>query len=57
MPDRVKIGGLMRCCLQTLDDYYPDGPADKASDGEVLPCKWCSHSMIFEAGAWRWHHD
>jgi hypothetical protein len=56
-PDGVKIGGLMRCCLKTLDGHYPDGPAAKATEGEVLPCKHCSSSMIFKGGFWEWNHD
>ena len=56
-PDGVKIGGLKRCCLGTLDDHYPDGPAAKATEGEVLPCKHCSSQMIFCEGFWRWDRD
>lgn len=57
MPDDgVKIGGLMRCCLQTLDEHYPNGPEAKAAEGEILSCKWCSSSMIFHDGYWRWNH-
>ncbi len=54
--DGVRIGGLMRCCLGTLNGYYPDGPAAKATEGEVLPCRHCSSSMIFSEGYWRWNH-
>ncbi len=56
-PDGMKIGGLMRCCLGTLGDHYPDGPAAKAAEGDVLPCKYCSSSMIFRGGFWEWNHD
>jgi hypothetical protein len=55
-PDGVKIGGLMRCCLETLEGHYPDGPAAKAAEGEVLPCKYCRSSMIFSEGYWQWNH-
>lgn len=57
VPDKVHAGGLMRCCLQTLEEYYPDGPAVKAAEGEVLPCKYCDSSVIFRAGYWEWNHD
>jgi hypothetical protein len=56
-PDGVRTGGLMRCCLETLDGYYPDGPAAKASDGDVLSCKHCRSSMIFSDGSWKWNHE
>jgi hypothetical protein len=52
--DKVNAGGLMRCCLETLDDYYPDGPAKKAAESEVLPCEHCASSMIFNDGYWHW---
>jgi hypothetical protein len=54
--DRVKPGGLMRCCTKTLDGFYPGGPARKAREGEVLPCRWCANSMIFSGGFWQWNH-
>lgn len=55
--DQVNAGGLMRCCLLTLDEHYPDGPARKAAEGEVLPCKYCRSSMVFRAGWWGWQRD
>lgn len=48
----VRIGGLMRCCTGTLAEY--GGPED---EGTVLPCKWCSSSMIVRDGAWEWNRD
>lgn len=53
--DGVRIGGLMRCCLETLGDHYPDGPELKAAEGEVLHCKYCRESMIFRYGYWYWN--
>lgn len=59
--DRVKTGGLMRCCLETLDDLYADGPARMAAEGQVLQCKYAPgnplHRMIFRSGAWEWDHE
>jgi len=52
--DKVNAGGLMRCCLETLDEHYPNGPACIAAEGEVLPCKYCSSSMVFHLGWWNW---
>lgn len=55
--DKVNAGGLMRCCLETLDDYYPDGPKQKALEGQLLPCKYCRSSMVFRSGWWNWQRD
>lgn len=53
--DQVRIGGLMRCCLQTLNEFYPDGPAKKAQEGQRLHCRFCrTGEMVFRDGAWQW---
>ena len=57
MTDKVKMGGLMRCCLLTLDDYYRSGPASKAAEGQTLPCAYCSMTMVFRGGYWEWDHE
>lgn len=58
--DRVRIGGLMRCCLETVSDLYPDGPGALAAEGQRLQCKYAAdnpeHRMIFRDGAWEWDH-
>jgi hypothetical protein len=54
--DKVKKGGLMRCCLRTLAEYYRDGPASKAAEGQVMPCAFCSGIMVFRGGYWEWDH-
>lgn len=53
----VSKGGLMRCCLATLDSAML--AADEVpAVGTVLPCIHCSDSMIVaEGGFWKWHHD
>lgn len=48
----VMIGGLMRCCLATLNG----SESLKEEDGEILPCKYCSSSMVFAKGIWGWNH-
>lgn len=54
---RVKQGGLMRCCLASLDDHVVERDEDQHfKEGEILPCKWCKSSMIFTDGAWQWNH-
>lgn len=52
---RVFHGGLMRCCLATLEERMATCAPDPV-EGEVLPCKYCSSSMIFGGGAWRWNY-
>jgi hypothetical protein len=56
--DGVKIGGLLRCCLETLDGMYSEGPARKATEGQRVQCKYASDSghgwMVFSDGFWRW---
>ena len=48
----------MRCCTETVDDLYPDGPAQIADEGQALQCKYNpdhpGHRMIFRDGAWQW---
>jgi hypothetical protein len=46
----IRHGGLMRCCLLTLDTY--EGPE---TEGAVLRCKSCSDSMIVMNGCWIWN--
>jgi|SRR5215471_5418168 len=55
--DRVNIGGLMRCCLSTLAELYPNGPARIAYDGQTLQCQYSAspnHHMICRDGVWEW---
>lgn len=56
--DRMKTGGLMRCCIETISDMYPGGPARIATEGQRVQCKY-GHDhgrMIFRDGFWRWDH-
>jgi len=56
--DRVRPGGLMRCCTATISDLYPlGGPSKVATEGQTLQCKFVdgsNHRMIFREGAWEW---
>jgi hypothetical protein len=47
------MGGLMRCCTQTLDELPPDG---NYVERMVVPCKHCSGSMILVDKVWKWNH-
>lgn len=57
---QVNKGGLMRCCLLTLDEVMQarkeiDIPS---SDGQRIVCKYCTAGvMIREDGVWKWDHD
>lgn len=48
----VHIGGLLRCCVETVFQLPDDGPEPK--DGDVLGCKWCRAKMKRSDGSWRW---
>lgn len=56
--ERIFIGGLYRCCTETLRERTEPGV-----DGERQPCEHCGSGAVFEAqsgrsdgitGFWRW---
>lgn len=49
----VMQGGLMRCCLSTLDDLEMTGVARKADITYVVVCPHCKTTMKKEDGVWR----
>ena len=52
---KVRHGGLMRCCLQSLDDHMLT--LDKLpEEGATFRCTYCQDAsgMAFRAGAWEW---
>ena len=49
----LRIGGVMRCCSETLL-IIPDNELVE-KEGTILPCKYCSSSLIFRDGAWEWN--
>lgn len=53
---RVHPGGLMRCCLKSLDSAMA-ARADPPIEGETMHCQYCSDNsgMIFRDGAWEWN--
>lgn len=55
---KVFHGGLMRCCLATLDEHM-QAAEEPPKEGDVLPCKYHpdDNSMIFTDGAWRWNQE
>lgn len=54
-PYRLKHGGLMRCCLQTLDDAMV-AATEPPKEGDTLRCRGCSdeYGIVFRDGAWQW---
>lgn len=57
MIEPVRIGGLMRCCLATLDDHLLALEV-RSKEGDQLTCKYCvskAGDMIFRGGAWEWN--
>lgn len=58
--DQVRIGGLLRCCVETINDLYPDGPAQIGVEGQTLQCKYHQDEVPpirFRDGAWERNHD
>lgn len=51
----LHIGGVMRCCLATLDLHEQQGGDD--AEGTVLPCRYCTSALHVQDGAWRWHRE
>jgi hypothetical protein len=51
--ESIRQGGLMRCCIQTLnEERTPDKPP--ATEGDILQCTWCKALMRFTREAWEW---
>lgn len=49
----IRPGGLMRCCTGTYVET-----TDPTKVGDVLPCKYCSSSMVVARdGVWEWNQD
>ena len=57
----VRKGGLMRCCLQSLDDEMKarlDASTGPPSDLDEARCHYCKDTkMRFRDGAWEWAPD
>ena len=51
---RLRPGGVMRCCVATLEKRALDNPP---YEGERLPCDYCSSALIYRDGAWEWERD
>ncbi len=56
----VRHGGLMRCCLASIDEEMQRRIDDEEGpkEGDTLACKYCkaeNGGMIFRDGAWEWN--
>jgi len=50
----VRMGGVMRCCLQTLEMADLVAPP---TDGDVLSCRYCRSALRFWRQAWEWKRE
>ncbi len=47
----IRIGGLMRCCIATIEN----AEIKKApKEGDIMECQYCSDQMVWKDGAWEW---
>ena len=51
----LRIGGVMRCCVQVLNEHGPS--ASNSAEGDTLTCPYCGGGLIVRDGAWEWWRD
>jgi hypothetical protein len=54
---RVRRGGLMRCCLASLDAQMCDPAKNPPTEGDILDCEYepdGNAKLRFRDGAWEW---
>lgn len=56
-PQKLRSGGVMRCCIKTLEDALADGSLVDGKQGDLLPCKYCRSRLRFTDGAWEWDSE
>jgi len=58
---RIDIGGLMRCCIATIDEYVHEHQDEEVpAEPLVLDCKYeppGNAQVVLQDGRWRWNHD
>ena len=54
--EKVYIGGLMRCCTQTLNEVREE-KTDTPQEGDEIPCAYCKSSMIWKGDGWHWKQE
>jgi len=50
---KVNPGGLMRCCLASLNDHI-NHVQEQPKNFELFVCPHCTNRMIYKNGAWEW---
>lgn len=54
--EQLRIGDVLRCCAESW--YSAMEKRDfNAKDGDIIDCKWCKESLIFDRDAWRWYQE
>lgn len=48
----LAIGGVMRCCIASLDAHEQAGGAQ--TEGAIVPCLYCESSLHVIGGIWKW---
>lgn len=52
--DPIRIGGLFRCCIESIRDGQP------GVEGEIRGCtvgRGCGEHVVFRDGVWEWLPD
>lgn len=53
----MNIGGVFRCCADTLSDYLEKG-GEPSKAGDTVQCKYAPddsfHRLVFDGSTWRW---
>ncbi len=47
---QYELGGMMRCCLATLEECQNLPTVD----GSEVQCKWCEARLVLRGGVWSW---
>ena len=52
---KISIGGLMRCCIATIEEQDPD---KEYKNGDIIDCKFeegGNKNIILKDGIWQWN--
>lgn len=51
---KIHVGGLLRCCIVTVEQFISDYGYKPAEQGAVVECPYCHTSVRLDEGIWRW---
>lgn len=51
--EKIYVGGLMRCCLQSIGDARDDA-TDEPQEGDIIECKHCCGEIEYRGDGWHW---